>query len=236
MHFAAYRLIDCKFSHLDTAKISLLFGSRLLKQQTLIEGFVAKNSQLKSINLLLFSWECVELFSKYLHNLENLTINLHDFGHNTIRFENVKNVFIGGSCGEYATKFSFPRLESIRLIYSTDLLSVWQNFFDNHKTVKRISLVEEFDIGCNDLPLLTRNLSSLADVEMRCATLIQMQQMNVFFQNHPKLTKISFRELEHHGGRESEIQNFKEIFGMEWHITEQVNGLVFERKYSTILE
>lgn len=240
---ASFQIIDCEFPQLGDVSLSLFDDTISEENQKLIQGFVKKNSQIKSLSLFDSSWKNVEYFSQHLSNLVNLSLDsLNDVKSNKIEFKSVKNVKIFEENGKYATKLSFPQLENIHFRYSFHHRHEWTNFFRKHQTVKTLHLDEITyehhgnNRGRNDLVILTESLSDLIEVEMSCDYPLHVQEFTQFIQSHPNLMRIAYNFRGFYRERSSEIRILREKFENQWNITQigkdniDFIELIFEKK------
>lgn len=232
-----YTMIDCEFPRLEDVKIHLLHGSRYDDQQKLIRGFLEKNPQIKGLDIYEFTWEYVKYFSQLLPNLENVALNLYQFGDNIIQFESVKNAYFGFNVREYATKLSFPRLESLKFRYASEFLNEYRRFFNNHQTLKKLHVLEYYSSAFKQLVSLTENISNLVEIKLSCDKLVNGEIIKRFIQGHSNLKKITFDTGVSNIYQESEAKALQKQFENEWHITiSSEYFFTFDRKNSSLLE
>lgn len=223
---ASFKIIDCEFAHLENVALSLSANAQEKENQNHIHGFVDKNSQIKILEILDFSWKSVEYFSQNLPNLVNLRLNLKDIKSDKIEFKSVTIVDICEDNGNYATTLSFPQLESIKFRYSYRQRFEWTRFFNKHKTLKKLALDEityehhGYNRGRDDLVFLTENLTDLVEVKLSCDHLMTVQKFTQLIESHSNLMKFTYKLRGLYRVRNSEIRNLREQFGNQWNITQ----------------
>lgn len=230
----AYAMIDCTFPHLEAVKISLLHGSEEREQQGLIRNFLAKNTHIKSLEILHFSWEHVKLFSIYLRNLHNLTIISNEYDVvDTIHFDSVKHFHLPHKNDKFIMKLLFPRLESLRFTID-GRISNWEISLNNHRTVKKLHLSAGYEWRRDYVVRLTEKLRNLMEIEINGSRFLNIDDFEqITMRNCPKMTKVIQNLWHGYNGIEDDYMKLIERFGNIWNITERSNteiSVVFLRK------
>lgn len=136
-----------------------------------------------------------------------------------------------------------PKLESLKCNYWPEFLSDWVKFFKNHRHLQKL----EVNLGSNwdytiaegDIQLvkLTSDLPELVELTIDYSKSVNIEDVIIFTQNHPKLLKVTF-SARSEITPPLEINLFQEKLGNEWNVKSHVIPPLFGcyPKYELTLE
>lgn len=226
-----FSFIDCTFSELEYLDITVSETS--WKQRAQIERMIQKNGHIKSIEIKNFPDNYIKTIAELLPNLENLTIfdncNLDE----TVRLENVKHFKLYSKSANSINRLSFPQLESIKFVYSSEYFNEWVSFFCNHCNLTKLTINNHFGMENLRLLELTSKLQNLVELTVESYYAISDQIISRIIQQHDELMKLQFSVLHY-----DDVEAIREQFQNEWNITKilRPDAILMERKNSTVFE
>lgn len=161
-HFAYF---DCHMPHLEhlTFRKNDNYGSGFV-------DVIKKNPQIQSIDLHSPYSEFINAVSKYLPQLEALTLrDFHPLS-TSIQFENVTTFTIGYERNTQTspTNLNFPRLQTVHMEYSSHVHEEYINFLNEHNNLSRLHVeMNEFEMQDRQFQQLTANLRNLVEVTLQ---------------------------------------------------------------------
>lgn len=228
---ADYSFIDCEFSELEYLDIIVTEASWSCGQSQ-IEGMLQKNPQIKSIEIINFPHDFVEFISKWLPNVENLTLHEFGIGNEPVQLNNVINFKLYAFSPVSIDKLILPRLESIKFFYSSMYFNAWNTFFKNNQQITKLVINEYYSLENLRLLEITSRLMNLVEILLKCYSPISDETISRIIERHDKLMKLQW-SVEHH----DDTRSIQERFENEWHIKyilKPSNAILLERKNTTL--
>lgn len=231
---SSYRFIECHFKHLER-----LYASDIgRKGKERIESLIRENPQIRSIELVYFPTNYVNVINELLPTVENLTLYSLNIS-NEITMTHVKH-FILYDIPESMAKLSFPQLETIAMIYTASEHNQWVDFFQRHRNINKLHLRQREYLNELKVPLveLTQHLSNLTEVTVELSHHLNIEVINQFLENHKQLQKFTYVKTNFASEMQVALQErFENEWNMEYgsiRLEHESNsysvGIIFERK------
>lgn len=225
-----YSYIDCKLPHLEHLSVKLYLIGRYHKVNEHYEGFLQKNQQIQSINVLGLGTvpeDYIAAISK-LSNVEKLTFMNIQVQNQTIHFESIKHFKYRDYFPQTINKFIFPRLETIVMTYDPKLYNKTLEFFENHRNLSKLELKI---VSASRVPLrldeLMMELSNLREIILQNFYSIDIFVISKIIQNHENLEKLTFWTRNY---RKADIRYAFERFEHEWNIEQSTDEIRLTKK------
>lgn len=227
--FMDLSFIDCELPKLEFLNFGLP-GESVWRQKDKIEGLFRRNHQILSIEFSFFPRGYMNDINKLLPNIQNLTIH-DDLGDDEIRFENVKHILLCVSRVPSIDKLTFPRIESIQMIFDTQNSEAWIRFFKKHQNLSKLHIQWHGSAVEIELLRIVHVLRNLKEIQY--FGLLSIDGIIGIIENQRKLMRfeLSMRSL-----NDPDLAVLREQFEHEWHIHEMNSRLLIERKNDTVLE
>lgn len=221
-----YKFLYCNFTNLR----NLIIGAskNIWNKKDRVEQLLQMNSHIRHLNIRDFPKDYVRNISRILPNLEELTLHEFDIKNEPLCYEQLKKLNLYVASPYSIGQLSLPRLESFSMFYTSNLLTKWKEFFENHQNIKHLHLIE-YNIGMS-VPLaeLTKNLNDLIEVTLECRSRVRAQTIIKFVESHAKLMKF---ELINDTFRKNSLNVLENKLSNEWNFQNSTRASVLlERK------
>lgn len=177
----------------------------------------------------------IKVISESLPNLDYLFTWNIAFDIEPVQFDSVK-IWKTITHKEPVEKLSFPRLESLEMMYSRDenMHDSWLTFFRNHQNIKQLNCSihgEGFHVYVAQLPNVEEiNIIGFTSFEADEITPIVESSRNLVRLQYKTIPIPLFQSL---GPNDEEMATYNEKFGSEWNISydpQDWHTLLFEKK------
>lgn len=243
-----YSFMDCHLKHLEHLSVSIY--REATQQLHQIEGMIRRNQQLQSIKFGTFPANFVNVIHQILPNLSNLTIKyLNISNENEMIYPHVKHFILTHLARDNPKSvayLSFPKLETIKMIYESTSFNEWMYFFARHQNISKLYLEQNEYIHQMQVPLvdLTAHLQNLIDVTIRVQLYLNIDVINQFFEAHQHLRKFIYMRVNFQTEEEQQLRmRFEHDWDIEYKMIkidehnrddrddrdEACTGLIFER-------
>lgn len=232
--------VDCNFfdielpnlqyiTIIDNTPRSYLLDSVALS--TIMTGFLSKNTRIQSANLTVKSWQYIKAINELLPNIENLTLKMFESQSGKVHMENVKNLDLNSYYYFPIDKFTFPRLESIKINFMIEFFSMWCEFLAAHENLAKLDLIVISQMELVNFTMKSHNLVEV-NVTIEKYEPDRVDSVIEFIEQHEKLMKLNLVADQRF---EKDKEQIRERFEEEWYIqnydrNEEWTGLTFERK------
>lgn len=186
--------MDCEFPNLK----HVIINNRGEKLDELghFKGFVAKNSQVRSVILWDSPQDTLKLIHQHWPNLESLAIDVKRIGDHAVRFNHLKDLHL--RCLYPLTsypieKISSSSLVSLRMVYVPSIADKWNTFIDKHNKLTHLiaDIYEAESIpGLTELTTRMRNLVEMTVYSYKGFTVESIERI---IQTHDKLLKLQLK-------------------------------------------
>lgn len=227
-----YSCIVCHFQHLEY--LHIMISSFAWHKYDQIVRLIRKNPQITTIELHQYRRCLLTEIDKALPHLVNLILHTVGIGNETVHLEHVShatlNNFHGISMDRIPLRFS--HLQSIELQYTHRFYDLWQQFFSQHHTLKRLHLNVLYRGENFRLIELTEELFNLTEMSLKCISCANVDIITQLIERHEKLVKFQFNIYYF---TSDELDTLRKHFEKQWNIENiegyyQMNGFLFQRK------
>lgn len=227
-----FNFIDCEFPHLEHLK---LFYSHDYEFK-IIENFLKKNSQVKSIHASSIRDIYVQIIGESLPNLENVTfVNRFHITKDKLQFEHVKHLILSEIDPDSIGKLSLPQLESFQVHLNSTFGEKLVSFFKAHTHMKRLYLKISTSFETISLDELVADLIELEELKVECEydMLINVDIFRKLFNSNRKLMRIRLYSSGRADVTAETINEIQTNFANEWNIqfpNGNLTEIAFEKK------
>lgn len=227
--------INCELPHLEHFSASFVYQFCTVAMEIKIEKLLQKNPHIRSIHLCNFSNRLLRKINELLPNLDILNI--------TNRVRNGRDIIDGGGIRMESVKtlispinvpdqMIFPTLQEFHMryvfFYSIPRHQIWQEFFHNHRSIKRLYV----DLaGLGELMYFNRftiELPELTEIHIDNQILFTIDDIIHFIMSNANLTVFRLNRF----NKEHQMI-FHELLQHEWHISKyNSDGILLQKKLS----
>lgn len=231
-----YTYIDCEIPNLEHFEFFILgsYDPRNFGFMQLIEGFLRKNSHIRSIQDY-SSTEFLKIVTENLPNLENLTTDASGIRDDAIHFQHLKHLTAEWMNSDEVNKLSCSRLETLSMLFGENSFASSEIIFRNNQNLRSLELFifigyeRERDANLRRLNDLLKKLPNLTEVTLRFTFNVSNDVIIRFAREQPNWTKFTFISR-----GPSDLESIYTQLQNEWRISEpEVDiyeyGLMLER-------
>lgn len=186
--YADWAFINCAFPNLKDLTINLYEIE--WHEMNEINELLKKNAQIQIASFRQLPQNYIQLISKYLPNLENLTIDATDIGERIVHFKCVKHLRLRNSDAVTIGKLSFSNLESLHMEYIPTYSNEWTNFVERNSNLSRLHVElnwKEYELEF--LKFVTK-LVNLSKLSIEAMFDIDVERIKRIINRHNKMVKL----------------------------------------------
>lgn len=194
-----------------------------------------KNSQIRILSYTHDLDDFVQVINNNLPNLEKFSVYQIDFDIQPIRFDRIKHFTVSSSEPSPVEKLSFPRLESIDMIYdekhtnNKSARDSWLTFFKHHQNIRLLDFrIDEFDGFVEFLS----ELPNVDEIRIETSHNFNINIVRELIEGHTNLMKLKYKSFSNGFADGSNLAIYNEKIANQWHINYNDQGwpiLTFEK-------